>query len=289
VEGRWTMTTRTEPELDFSTFPESDGEPVAENTENLVQMIDLIFALQGLLIGQGRARWVVGGNQFLYYNEHNGRDHVAPDVYVGFDLARRRRPSWKTWEEGKSPDIVWEITSSSTQQEDLGPKRELYARLGVREYYVHDPKGELQPPFRGYELREGRLEPLAALPAGGIISPLLGAELRPLPMEETDQRPGALYLRVIDPATGAPIPISDEVRRGFEEMSHSYEEMSRAYRAARERVAREEEARLAAERRVAREEEARQAAEDRAARAEAALQEALAALARQQGAPPAEA
>ena len=38
------MTTYTPPEIDFSTFPESDGEPMAENTENLVQMIDLIFA-----------------------------------------------------------------------------------------------------------------------------------------------------------------------------------------------------------------------------------------------------
>jgi len=255
------MTTRTKPTLDFSTFPESDGEPVAENTENLVQMIDLIFALQGLLISQGRTHYVVGGNQFLYYNEHNGRDHVAPDVYVGFELVRRRRPSWKTWVEGKNPDIVWEITSESTQQEDLGHKRELYARLGVQEYYIHDPKGELRPLFRGYELRAGRFEPLEPLPTSGIMSPLLGTELRPLMMDETDQRPGAIYLRVIDPATGEFIPISDEIRR-------EYEEMSREYIAARELIAREEEARMAAE--------------DRATRAEAALQEALAALARQQ-------
>jgi Uma2 family endonuclease len=291
------MTTRTKPTLDFSTFPESDGEPVAENTANLLQMMDLIFSVQSLFASQGRTRYVVGGNQFLYYNEHNGRDHVAPDVYVGFDLPRRRRPSWKTWIEGKSPDIVWEITSESTQREDLGHKRELYERLGVQEYYIHDPEGELQPLFRGYALRAGRFEPLEALPTGGIMSPLLGTELRPLMMPETAHHPAAaIYLRVIDPATGEFIPLSDEVRQEYEEMSRGYEEVSREYHVARERIVREEGARLAAERHAAHEEEgrlaaedraaheegARLAAEDRAARAEAALQEALAALARQQ-------
>ena len=270
------MTTRTKPEIDWATFPGDDGEPMAETTAHLLQMMDLIFAVQSLFVSQGRTHYIVAGNQFLYYNEHNGRDHVAPDVYVGLDLARHRRPSWKTWVEGKSPDIVWEITSESTQQEDLGHKRELYERLGVQEYYIHDPSGELQPLFRGYVLRAGRFEPLETLPTGGIMSPLLGTELRPLMMEETAHHPAtAIYLRVIDPATGEFIPISDEVRR-------EYQEVSREYRAARERIAREEDARLAAERHATQEEEARLAAEDRAARAEAALQEALAALARQQ-------
>ncbi len=274
------MTTRTKPEIDWSTFPGGDGEPMAETTAHLLQMIDLIFAVQSLFISQGRTHYIVAGNQFLYYNEHNGRDHVAPDVYVGLDLARRRRPSWKTWIEGKSPDIVWEISSLSTQQADVGHKRDLYARLGVREYYIYDPNGELQPRFRAYELRAGRLEPLDLLPTGGVMSQLLGTELRPSLIEESVERPEAIYLRVIDPATGGFIPLSDEVRHEYEEVSREYEEVSREYRAARELIAREEEARLAAERHAAHEGEARLAAEDRAARAEAALQEALAALAR---------
>ncbi len=43
------MTIYDRPELDFSTFPESDGEPMAETVENMTQMVDLIFALNGLL------------------------------------------------------------------------------------------------------------------------------------------------------------------------------------------------------------------------------------------------
>ncbi len=283
----------TTPEIDWSTFPDADGEPMAENTENLVQMMDLIIALKALLAAQGRTRWMVGGNQFLYYNEHNGREHVAPDVYVGFDLAPHRRPSWKTWIEGKSPDIVWEISSESTWQEDVGTKLAVYARVGVREYYIFDPNGEAPSSLQGFALREGRMTPVPLLPGGGIMSPLLEAELRPIAMEETVYSPAAVYLRVIDPATGEPIPTAEELRDDYEEVQRDYlatrawaarEEDAR--RLAEQRVAREEDARRLAEQRVAREEDARHAAEDRAATAEAALREALAALARQQGATP---
>ncbi len=135
------MTTRaTTREIDFSTFPESDGEPMAETLENQTQMIDLMFALRRLLREQGRTRVAVGGNQFLYYNEHNGRDHCSPDVYVALDVEPGNRPTWKTWVEGKCPDIVFDITSPSMQDEGLGPKRTLYARLVQPRFPVVTPE-----------------------------------------------------------------------------------------------------------------------------------------------------
>src|SRR5437867_893255 len=39
------MTIHTRPEIDFSTFPDSDGEPMAETVANRIQMVDLIWAL----------------------------------------------------------------------------------------------------------------------------------------------------------------------------------------------------------------------------------------------------
>jgi Uma2 family endonuclease len=38
------------------------------------------------------------------------------------------------------PDLVVEILSPSTRGNDLGRKRELYARYGIREYWIVDPK-----------------------------------------------------------------------------------------------------------------------------------------------------
>ena len=238
------MALRDLPEIDFSTFPESDGEPMAETLANATQMMDLMFTLRQLLHLQGRTRVAVGGNQFLYDNPHNGRDHVSPDVYVALDVEPGNRPTWKTWEEGKCPDVVFEISSPSTRDQDLGFKRSLYARLGAKEYYIYDPQQAMDPPFRGYHLRQGRLEPMPPLPNGGIMSVLLGAELRPM----------GIYLRVIDPATGVPIREPDEERRD----------------------------RLLAEQRAAEETRARMDAEERARRAEEALRGALAELARRQ-------
>ncbi len=228
------MTTYTKPEIDWSAFPDRDDEPMAENIENAVQMMDLIVTLKALLRTQGRARYVVGGNQFLYYNQFNGRDHISPDVYVGFDVEPGGRPSWQTWVEGKAPDIVWEISSTSTQDEDIGHKRALYARLDVQEYYIFDPKGDVQPPFQGYIQREGRLEPASLLASGGIASALLRTELRPVVMAATRDRPAATYLRVVNPATGKLFPVIDQalqdyddVSRQFEEMTHEFAEMRR--------------------------------------------------------------
>ncbi len=214
------MVARATPEIDFSTFPDSDGAPMAETSANAIQMVDLQFTLQSLFALQGRAHTTtVGGNQFVYYNPANGRDNISPDVYVIFDVPPPAPPKWETWIEGKFPDIVFEISSPSTQQEDLserpGGKRRVYAEQGAKEYYIYDPQGAMDPPFLGFESRHGRMEPLTPLASGGIISPLLGTELRPMPMEETPRRPAGVWLRVIDPASGRPVRVAEETHDAF--------------------------------------------------------------------------
>ena len=214
------MVTRTTPEIDWSTFPDSDGEPMAETSANAIQMVDLQWMLQTLFDLQGRlGTTTVGGNQFVYYNRYNGRDNISPDVYVIFDRTPPAPPSWKTWVQGKFPDIVFEITSSSTRAQDLSEaprgKRTLYAELGAKEYYIYDPQQETEPPFLGFESRGGRMEPLPALSSGGVMSLSLGAELRPVAMGQTEWRPAGTWLRVIDPRTNKPIALTDELYRDF--------------------------------------------------------------------------
>ena len=70
-----------------------------------------------------------------------------------------------------APDLVVEVLSPGTQQYDRGYKRSLYARHGVREYWLVDPAAETVEVQA--ESDEG-LTPVAAYGRGEIlISPLL--------------------------------------------------------------------------------------------------------------------
>jgi len=129
----------------------------------------------------------------LYYEEGNPTTCVAPDVFVVQGVAKRERRTYRLWEEGQPPAVVFEITSRGTRLEDLGTKRALYAMLGVQEYFLYDPLGEyLRPPLQGYRLQEGEYQRLPSGGEGELVSQVLGVELR---VE-------AGRLRVVDLATG---------------------------------------------------------------------------------------
>ena len=162
-------------------YPESDGEPMAETDVHRQRMFDLIHMLQTYF--QDDPQVYVSGNLLLYYAEGDPTQVVSPDVFVVFGVPKRERPIYKLWEEGKGPDVVFEITSRSTWQEDLGVKKALYAVLAVREYFLFDPLEEyLKPPLKGYRLEGGEYQrmPDDFTPAGErrLKSEVLGLELR---------------------------------------------------------------------------------------------------------------
>ena len=91
--------------------------------------------------------------------------------------------SYRTWEEGKGPDFVLEVASPNTWEEDVREKPGIYAELGVREYFLFDPRGEhLAPPLQGYRLVGGGYERLPSVESIDrtltLTSEVLGLELR---------------------------------------------------------------------------------------------------------------
>ncbi|MFM7601964.1 MAG: Uma2 family endonuclease [Pseudanabaena sp.] len=140
-------------------YPSSDNEPVAETYDHFYAIAVLLEMLRQYLTGKHAT---VLGNQFLYYAQGFPRMRVAPDVMVIFDVAPGGRDNYKIWEEGQVPVVVFEITSPSTQFVDSGFKRDLYAQMGVLEYWLFDPKNEwVEGQLQGYRLRGEEYEPIA--------------------------------------------------------------------------------------------------------------------------------
>lgn len=119
----------------------------------------------------------VNGNMMVYYDEGNIKRWLAPDVFVCFGVENKLRRVFKTWEEGVFPQVVFEIASDGTFENDLGGKRLDYARLGVEEYYLLDPEREYLPaPLMAFHRQQGRLLS-SDVDNGRVFSPLLNLDI----------------------------------------------------------------------------------------------------------------
>jgi Uma2 family endonuclease len=224
---------------------------MAETDVHIAVLIYLREALKDHLRDEPQVS--VAGNMLLYYEEGNPAACIAPDVFVVQGVAKGERRTYKLWEEGQPPTVIFEITSRGSRLEDLGTKRALYAMLGVREYYLYDPLGEyLRPPLQGYRLQQGEYERVLPGDQGQLVSQALSLELR---LQDGQ-------LQIVNPATGERLltPAEAHAARRTEAEARQVEAAARQAEAA-----------------------ARQAAEPRAALAEAELERLQEELARLQG------
>ncbi len=145
-------------------YPETDGLPMAETDTHRDLMVQaLIEPLKTFY--HGREDIYISGNLLFYYEEGNPRQSISPDVFVVFGIPAGQRRVYKLWEEGRAPDVVFELTSRSTYRQDLEKKRFLYEQLGVQEYFLFDPLHEyLEPPLRGFHLVDDYYAPLKPRP-----------------------------------------------------------------------------------------------------------------------------
>ena len=170
-------------------YPESDGAPMGETDFHIQLIIDLRLALRNFFREDESV--CVASNLLLYYVEGDPTKSVAPDVFVARGVGNHRRRIYKLWEEKHAPNIVIEVSSRKTKNDDLKWKKQLYAWLGVNEYFIFDPDYKLKPPLRAYRLR-GKEYVEEAVTGGRVMSKELGLEL--VNTGET--------LRLSDPRTG---------------------------------------------------------------------------------------
>ena len=238
-------------------YPCSDGRPMADNAW---QSRAILRAAGDLEVAHPEALAVA--DILVYPEEGNPRNRIAPDVLVAFGVGTHSRSSYLVWEEGKPPDWVLEVASPSTAAKDLDFKRRAYAAMGVPEYWLFDPKGDVFPPgqpqLQGLALSDGgyvRLAPRRADGLAMIRSGVLGLDLR----AEGE------FIRMRDPATREDILHQRELKALAER------ETARAQREAARREVAEARAKREAER-AQREAAERLAAQARVAELEAALQ-----------------
>ena len=205
---------------DASDYPSSDGLPMVENESEFWSILYIGLALDRYF--QDREDVYVVGNLLLYYQEGNPREGdfgkaVSPDLMVVFGAPKHVRSSYRLWEEPKAPDFVLEIASGSTYRTERGGKRDVYAGMGVSEYWQYDPVGDyLHPPLLGFRLAGGRYAPIPAAAAEdgtlAVRSEVLGLELRLTP-----GAPVREALHFYDPVRGETLPTYREADQARQE------------------------------------------------------------------------
>jgi Uma2 family endonuclease len=132
-------------------FPESDGQPMADNSIQFRWIVVLANNLSAVYHDRADVR--VGGNQFWYPDETDDTRRAAPDVFVVFGRPKGDRSSYKQWEENNVPlTVVFEVLSPSNSVSEMIEKHAFYDENGVEEYYIYDPeKNRLFAYVRGTE------------------------------------------------------------------------------------------------------------------------------------------
>ena len=149
-------------------YPESDGQPMADNTKQFRWIVTIQGSLDALFKDDNNV--FVAGDLLWYPVEENNTISKAPDVMVVFGRPKGDRGSYQQWQENNiAPQVVVEILSPGNRLTEMLNKLRFYERYGVEEFYIYDPdRGDLGGWLRsGEELRE--INPIA-----GWVSPRLG-------------------------------------------------------------------------------------------------------------------
>ena len=141
-------------------YPSSDGKPMAETDWHRKLLMELLQIIEYHFREHDDV--YVSGDLLIYYKMGDNTKSVAPDVFVVRGVAKKQRGTYLTWEESHTPDFVIELASPSTVRYDLTGKKDLYESvLKVQEYYIYDPRHQIQPHFIGFRLVDGVYQEIA--------------------------------------------------------------------------------------------------------------------------------
>lgn len=149
-------------------YPDSDGEPMADNTLQFRWIVTIQGGLDALFAQNPNV--FVAGDLLWYPVEGDNATRQAPDAMVAFGRPKGYRGSYRQWQEDDvPPQVVFEILSPGNRPGKMARKAMFYEVYGVEEYYLYDPDHNQLDGF----LRKGKLlEPIQEM--NGWVSPRLG-------------------------------------------------------------------------------------------------------------------
>src|SRR5271157_5604998 len=176
-------------------YPESDGQPIAENTLQFRRIVTIKEGLEAVF--RDRQDVFIAGDLFWYPVEGDPKIRVAPDVMIVFGRPKRERRSYLQWEEGGiAPQVIFEILSPGNRTWEMEQKLLFYERYGVQEYYVYDPE---MIELSGWLREKDELREITQI--NGWTSQLLGIRfvLQPSTLEifDPENHPFLTYLELV--------------------------------------------------------------------------------------------
>ena len=152
-------------------YPDSDGEPKAENTRQFQWIVTIKEGTAAVFAARDDV--FVAGDLLWYPVEGEPTIRIAPDTLVVSGRSKGHRGSYRQWEEGAlAPQVVWEVLSPGNRFGEMLEKFNFYDRYGVDEYYLYDPdRGRAE----GWIRRDGQLREIAEF--DGWVSPRMGIRM----------------------------------------------------------------------------------------------------------------
>jgi Uma2 family endonuclease len=125
-------------------YPEDDGNPMSESTEQYRWIVVLKENLELLLLNNIDVFIAADLAWYPVQVETPPAPCQAPDVMVIFGRPKGARRSYLQWKEANiGPQVVFEILSASNKTrkgiEAMDYKFQFYEQHGVEEYYIYDP------------------------------------------------------------------------------------------------------------------------------------------------------
>ncbi len=156
-------------------YPDSDGQPMADNTKQFEWIVLIKKNLDLLFLSIMDV--FVAGDLLWYPVKGEPKIRTAPDAMVVFGRPKGDRGSYQQWtEDNIPPQVVFEILSPGNRKAEMDRKLLFYERYGVEEYYIYDPDDhELTGWLRGNQ----GLDLIASM--AGWVSPRLGIRFEMLP------------------------------------------------------------------------------------------------------------